>query len=171
MLIQERLDSNPDQQEIVPSAPPEEMLDTLSEQSNYNRPETNDSGIKREFSSLSLANSSTERQRHEDKVQREIKGLKRMVTSLLHRLKTMQIQDSCQKNDSLPTAMTGSEYTKGKRDIMIAVNCLYKLTSEKPLAEKKRCKDFNCSQIWSREVHKEICLEYILLYHLSYSKN
>ena len=30
-----------------------------------------------------------------------------MVTSLLHRLGTMQIQDSCQKNDSLPTAMAG----------------------------------------------------------------
>ena len=53
MLIQERLDLNPDQQEIVPSAPPEELLGTLSEQSSYNRPETNDSGHERESSSLS----------------------------------------------------------------------------------------------------------------------
>lgn len=60
MLIQERLDSDPDQQEAIPSAPLEELLDTLSEQSSYHRPETDDSGLEREFSSLSLAN---ERQR------------------------------------------------------------------------------------------------------------
>ena len=45
MLIQERLDSDPDQQEAVPSPPPEELLDTLSEQGSYQRPETNDSGL------------------------------------------------------------------------------------------------------------------------------
>ena len=47
MLIQKRLDSDPDQQEIVPSTPLEELLDMLSEQSCYNRPETNDSGLER----------------------------------------------------------------------------------------------------------------------------
>ncbi|XP_057644071.1 endogenous retrovirus group K member 5 Gag polyprotein-like [Chionomys nivalis] len=107
MLIQERLDSDPDQQEAVPSALPEELLDTLSEQSSNNRPETNDSGLEREFSSLSLANGNAERQGHEDRVQREIKGLRRMVTSLSRRLGAMQIQDSFQKNNSLPTAMAG----------------------------------------------------------------
>lgn len=107
MLIQERLDSDPDQQEAVPSDPPEELLDTLSEQSSYHRPETNDSGLEREFSSLSLENGNAERQGHEDRVQREIKGLRRVVTSLSRRLGAMQIQDSCQKNDSLPTAMVG----------------------------------------------------------------
>ena len=107
MLIQERLDSDPDQQETVPSAPPEELLDTLSEQSSYQRQETNDSGLEREFSSLSLANGNAERQGHEDRVQREIKGLRRMVTSLSRRLGAMQIQDSCQSNNNLPTAMGG----------------------------------------------------------------
>ena len=61
VLIQAWLDSNPDQQEIVLSVPPEELLDTLSEQSSNNRPEANDSGLERESSSLSLANSSMER--------------------------------------------------------------------------------------------------------------
>ena len=55
MLIQERLDLNPDQQEIVPSIPPEELLDAFIEQSSYNQSETNDLDYKRESSSPSLA--------------------------------------------------------------------------------------------------------------------
>ena len=86
MLIQKWLDLNPDQQEIVPYVPLEELLDTFSAQSSYNRSETNDLGHKRESSSLSLTNSSAEKQRQEDRVQKEIKGLKRMVTSLSRRL-------------------------------------------------------------------------------------
>ena len=34
MLTQERLDLNPDLQEIIPFTPPEELLDTFTEQSS-----------------------------------------------------------------------------------------------------------------------------------------
>ena len=89
MLIQERLDLNPDLQEIVPSSPPEELLDTGMEQSSYNKTETNDLDYERESSSPLLANSNAERQRQDDRVQKEIKGLRRMVTSLSCRLGTV----------------------------------------------------------------------------------
>lgn len=37
MLTQERLNLNPDQQEVLPSAPPEELLDALPEPSSCNQ--------------------------------------------------------------------------------------------------------------------------------------
>ena len=61
ILIQERLDLNPDQHQIVPSTPPEELLHAFTEQSSDNKSETNNLDYKREFSSPSLATSNAER--------------------------------------------------------------------------------------------------------------
>lgn len=95
---------NPDHKEIVPSAPLLELLDPLMKQGSYNRSEISDSDHKKESSSLSLTNSNTRRQKHNDRVQEKIKGLRRMVTSLLHRL---TIQDSCQKSNILSKVIAG----------------------------------------------------------------
>lgn len=67
--------------------------------------ETDDLHYEGESSSPSLVTSHAERQGQNKEVQKELKGLRRMVTSLSHRLETLQIQDSCQKSNSLPTVI------------------------------------------------------------------
>lgn len=88
MLIQKRLDLNPDQQEVLPSAPWEELLYAFTKPSSYNQSETNNLDYKGESSSPLLTTINARRQGQNNKIQKELKGLKRKVTSLLHRLET-----------------------------------------------------------------------------------
>lgn len=77
MLIQKRLALSPDQQEVLPSAPWEELLDAFTKPSSYNQSETNNLDYKGESSSPLLTTISARRQGQNNKVQKELQGLKR----------------------------------------------------------------------------------------------
>ena len=94
MLIQKRLNLNPKQQEIFPSEPVRretipstqlaELLDEFMKLSGYNQSEPNDwENYKEESSPLLLITSNAERQGHYDKIQKELKCLKEVVTSVV----------------------------------------------------------------------------------------
>lgn len=114
MLIQERLDLNPEQQKLLPSElvrrerrpymPPQELLDAFTELISYNQAEPNDlENYEDESSFPSLIIINSDRQGHDVEIQKELKGLKKLVTSLSWRPETLWIQDTYQKSNSLPT--------------------------------------------------------------------
>lgn len=102
-----------------------------------------------EFSPPSLMTSNADGEECDDKIWQVLRGLNKLVTSLSQALKTLQILDSYQKSNSLPTIIAGSDppavqrALRARQTVNINLESPLRAVSERLLAKGKICKDFN----------------------------
>ena len=100
-----------------------------------------------------------------------------MVISLLCRLGTMQIQDPCQESNTLPTVIAGLDTPtlqttlKMKQRHNNSNESLLQACISEAASRGEGMQGFQLFPVMEQRDAQVKCLEYILLYHLNYSKN